>query len=123
MKLRITKTNWPYWLFGWAIISYIALYNIIVSNSTPVSSDWLLTLFIFLGPGCAAISSVAIAIRAVFRAFSSAKAELNPSERNRKYIMTFIWIVIGIPAMLTWLTLISFAMGMLQLGIDQSRYA
>ena len=89
----------------------------------PVSSDWLLTLFIFLGPGCAAISSVAIAIRAVFRAFSSAKAELNPSERNRKYIMTFIWIVIGIPAMLTWLTLISFAMGMLQLGIDQSRYA
>ena len=116
MKIRVTKRNWPSWLFLYAVVTWFAV--LFTQALIPTSMAWLLIVLIFLGPGGALVSSAVWVIRGLKSALAWANSDFNPSVNTGRKLVVWVGFVLSLFPLYAWFTLVMFFMGALNLDMQ-----
>lgn len=117
MAKPITKVNWPLWLFGLAFIAFLLF--MVLLEVTPGPLAWALGFQLFIAVGGAAISSLALIIRAVIATSRWAKAAEAGRQRTQRIIGVILGYLFAIPFVYFWFAMIALVGGFLSIAVDQ----
>ena len=116
MKIRVTRRNWPSWLFLYGVVTWFAV--LFTQALIPTSMAWLLIVLIFVGPGGVLVASAVWAVRLVKSAWAWATSDLDPTVNGRRKLMVAVGCVLAAPGLYTWFTIVMFLMGALNLDMQ-----
>lgn len=117
MKLRISKQNWPFLLFGVAVISFLLFMAVL--DVTPGALAWLLSLLLFLAAGGAAVSTLTVIIRVIKMNKNWANSTDSKKQRIQRWVGLAIGYLFSLPFIYFWFAMIALVFGFLSIAIQQ----
>lgn len=117
MKLRISKQNWPFLLFGVAVISFLLFMAVL--DVTPGALAWLLSLLLFLATGGAAVSTLTVIIRVIKMNKNWANSTDSKKQRIQRWVGLAIGYLFSLPFIYFWFAMIALVFGFLSIAIQQ----
>ena len=117
MKLRISKQNWPFLLFGVAVISFLLFMAVL--DVTPGALAWLLSLLLFLAAGGAAVSTLTVIIRVIKMNKNWANSTDSKNQRIQRWVGLAIGYLFSLPFIYFWFAMIALVFGFLSIAIQQ----
>ena len=117
MKLRITKQNWPFLLFGVAVLAFLLFMAVL--ELTPGWMAWVLSILLIGATGGAAVSTVTLIIRVVRKTKNWANAAETKKERIQRWVGLAIGYLFSLPFIYFWFAMIALVFGFLSIAIQQ----
>ena len=117
MKLRITKQNWPFLLFGIAVLSFLLFMSVL--EVTPGWMAWVLSILLMVATGGSAASTVAVIIRVIRMNKNWATSAETKKERIKRWVGLAIGYLFSLPFIYFWFAMIALVFGFLSIAIQQ----
>jgi len=117
MKLRITKQNWPFLLFGIAVLSFLLFMSVL--EVTPGWMAWVLSILLMVATGGSAVGTVTVIIRVIRMNKNWATSAESKKERIQRWAGLAIGYLFSLPLIYFWFAMIALVFGFLSIAIQQ----
>jgi hypothetical protein len=117
MKLRITKQNWPFLLFGVAVLAFLLFMAVL--ELTPGWMVWVLSILLMVATGGSAVSTVTVIIRVIKMNKNWATSAESKKERIQRWVGLSIGYLFSLPFIYFWFAMIALVFGFLSIAIQQ----
>ena len=117
MKLRITKQNWPFLLFGVAVLAFLLFMAVL--ELTPGWMAWALSILLIGATGGSAVSTLTVIIRVIRMNKNWATSAESEKERIQRWVGLAIGYLFSLPFIYFWFAMIALVFGFLSIAIQQ----